>query len=166
MGVFVLLLIVIILILSKCNSLIYGDYRVFKVYMSIRRKIFHNSIIRYFFTGSIKLQTTAADIFFAGFALTFATCSKWFFAIMVFVVLYGIYFRFFFYMRSNRDDLSKPSMQAKIGSLYEPFEIYGYLKEPNKIEYYSLVFHVRRTLFVATTFVLYHYTGLQVMFYM
>ena len=34
------------------------------------------------------------------------------------------------------------------------------------IEYYSLVFHLRRTLFVATTFLLYNYPGLQVMFFM
>ena len=123
-GVLILLVIVVLLILNRCNALVYKDYRIFKIYMTIRRKIFHNSIIRYFYTGAIKLQVTACDIFVAGFVLTFSTCTQWFVAITIFVALYGIYFKFFFYMRSNRDDLPKLSMRDKIGTLYESFEIF------------------------------------------
>ena len=38
--------------------------------------------------------------------------------------------------------------------------------ETYKIEYYSLIFHLRRSLFVITTFTLYKYPGLQVMSFM
>ena len=159
-GIATLLIIVVILIVSRCNTFIYKDYRVFKIYMTIKGKIFHNSIIRYFYTGAIKLQMTSCDIFMAGFTLTLSNCSQWFVAIMIVVALYGSYFRFFFYMRDNREDLPKPSMRKRIGTLYEPFDVYSRLKEPNKIEFYSLVFHLRRTLFVASTFILLHYTGI------
>ena len=60
----------------------------------------------------------ACNIFFAGFTLTLSTSLQWFTAVMIYVAIYGIYFKFFFYMRSNRDDLDTPSMRAKIGSLY------------------------------------------------
>ena len=85
---------------------------------------------------------------------------------MIIVAIYGIYFRFFQYMRSNRESLDNPSMRAKIGSLYEPFETMKSEKEHYNVEYYSLVFHLRRSLFVLTTFMLYSYPGLQVMSFM
>ena len=90
MGALALVVIGIILLMSKCDSLIYSDYRVYKTYMTIRRKIFYNSIIRYFYTGAMKLQMTACEIFIVGFTLTFATCSQWFMAIMIFLTTYGI----------------------------------------------------------------------------
>ena len=134
--------------------------------MIIRRKIFHNSIIRYFYTGAIKLQMIACDILFAGFVLTFGNVIQWLIAVMTFVAIYGINFKYFFYLRSNRDQLNTFSMKARIGSLYEPFEIMSPRFDYYPIEYYSLVFHLRRTLFVATTFLLFNYPGLQVMFFM
>ena len=89
MGALALVVIAIILLMSKCNSIIYSDYRVYKTYMTIRRKIFHNSIIRYFYTGAMKLQMTACEIFIVGFTFTFAACTQWFIAIMIFLALYG-----------------------------------------------------------------------------
>ena len=54
-GIAALLLIGLILIISRCKTLIHSNKKVYRVYMMIRRKIFHNSIIRYFYTGAIKL---------------------------------------------------------------------------------------------------------------
>ena len=108
----------------------------------------------------------ACDILFAGFILSFGNVIQWLIAVMTFVAIYGINFKYFFYLRSNRDQLNTFSMKARIGSLYEPFEIMSPRFDYYPIEYYSLVFHLRRTLFVATTFLLFNYPGLQVMFFM
>ena len=118
LGIFTLFAIFLITVAIKMKCLIEKNYSVYRFYMIARRKIFHNTIIRYFYTSAIKLQMIACNIFFAGFTLTLSTSLQWFTAVMIYVAIYGIYFKFFFYMRSNRDDLDTPSMRAKIGSLY------------------------------------------------
>ena len=51
-GIFVL---VLISASCCCSKLLYRDYRIFKLYMQTRQKIFYNSIIRYFYSSAIKL---------------------------------------------------------------------------------------------------------------
>ena len=84
-------------------------------------------------------------------------------AILILIALYGSYFKFFFYLRSNRDNLSKPSVKASHGILYDglrPFSRYDRYKEINYIEFYSFVFFLRRAVYVALTFALIKYPGL------
>ena len=74
-GALTLLLTLLVLVISKCTCLIARNYTVFKIYMQIRQRLFYNSIIRYFYTGAIKLQFKSADIFLAGFTLTISCVS-------------------------------------------------------------------------------------------
>ena len=87
-GALTLLLTLLVLMISKCSCLIARNYTVFKVYMKIRQRLFYNSIIRYFYTGAIKLQFKSADIFLAGFTLTISYISQWAMASFILVSLY------------------------------------------------------------------------------
>ena len=57
----------------------------------------------------------------------------------------------------NRKVLSKEPVMKKIGALYENFNA-----EKNKVGTYSIVFLVRRSLFVALTFALFNQSGILV----
>ena len=162
-GIVTLVLILILFLVSKCNCLIGRNYRIFKLYMFLRQRIFFNSIIRYFYTSAIRLQLTAVDIFLVGFTLTFTCLQNWITGCFIFVALYGSYAAFFIYMRKNRSILDRPSVRAKFGVLYDGFEPIGIYGEKRYVEFYSFVFFLRRALFVALTYTLIKYPGLQVM---
>ena len=66
-------------------------------------------------------------------------------------------------MRKHRDILDNPSTRDKIGNLYEGLQVTTINKIPLQIEYYSLMFFLKRAIFVMITFSLYNYPGLQVM---
>ena len=55
LGFCVIFMIVLILLLSKCEAIIYSNYKVFSLYMKLKQKLFFNSIIRFFMTSCIKL---------------------------------------------------------------------------------------------------------------
>ena len=99
-----------------------------------------------------------------GMILTFAGISKFASAIGIFIALYGSYACFFVYIkRSNRVKLGLPSMRARIGNLYADFRTTDLEGNVCKVEYYSLVFYMRRAIFVAISFGLFNYPGLQIM---
>ena len=159
-GALTLLLALIVLVISKCTCLIARSYTVFKIYMQIRQRLFYNSIIRYFYTGAIKLQFKSVDIFLTGFTLTISCISQWVMASVIFVALYGLYCMFFIYMRKNRDILDKPSTRAKYGVLYDGLEPTSKFGATRYIEFYSFTFFLRRAAFVCLTFVLLRFPGL------
>ena len=159
-GFCVILLIAFILLLSKLEAIIYYNYKIFQFYMKLRQKLFFNSIIRFFMTSCIKLQLLAIDVLLAGFALTFIHVAKLAYAILIFLSLYGLYAYLFVYMRKHRDILDKPSTRDKIGNLYEGLRITTINKIPLAIEFYSLVFFLKRAAFVLITFSLYKHPGL------
>ena len=163
LGFCVIFLIVLILLLSKCEAIIYSNYKVFSLYMKLKQKLFFNSIIRFFMTSCIKLQLLAVDVLLAGFAITFIHVTKLAYAIFIFLSLYGLYAYLFIYMRKHRDILDKPSTRDKIGNLYEGLQVTTINNIPLEIEYYSLFFFLKRAIFVMITFSLYKYPGLQVM---
>ena len=154
-GVLTLVAILLVLLISKCTCLIGKDYRVFKIYMKIRQRLFYNSIIRYLYTGAIRLQLNSIDTFLAGFALSLSSVSKWGSAIFTFVAIYGCYTKFFIFMRKNRQILDRPSTRAKYGVLYDGFEPISVLGQIRYVEFYSLTFFLRRAAFVAVTFALF-----------
>ena len=159
-GALTLLLTLLVLVISKCTCLIARNYTVFKIYMQIRQRLFYNSIIRYFYTGAIKLQFKSVDIFLTGFTLTISCISQWVMASVIFVALYGLYCMFFIYMRKNRDILDKPSTRAKYGVLYDGLEPTSKFGATRYIEFYSFTFFLRRAAFVCLTFVLLRFPGL------
>ena len=55
LGIFTLFAIFLITVAIKLKCLIEKNYSVYRFYMIARRKIFHNTIIRYFYTSAIKL---------------------------------------------------------------------------------------------------------------
>ena len=160
LGFFVIFLIVVVLLLSKCEAIIYSNYRVFSFYMKLKQNLFFNSIIRFFMTSGIKLQLLAVDVLLAGFALTFIHVTKLAYAIFTFLSLYGLCAYLLIYMRKNRDILDNPSTRNKIGNLYEGLQVTTINKTPLKIEYYSLFFFLKRAIFIMITFSLYNYPGL------
>ena len=162
-GIVTLLATLLVLLISKCSCLIHSDYRVFKMYMQVRQKLFYNSIVRYLYTGAIKLQLSAVDTFLFGFALSFSVASKWATQIVILVAIYGCYAKCFVFMRRNREILDRPSTRASYGVLYDGFEPISVLGEIRYVEFYSLTFFSRRAAFVAVTFALAYFPGLQVM---
>ena len=165
-GALTLLLTLLVLVISKCSCLIARNYTVFKIYMQIRQRLFYNSIIRYFYTGAIKLQFKSADIFLAGFTLTISCILQWAMASFILVSLYGSYIMFFAYMRKNREKLDRPSTRAKYGVLYEGLEPISIFGATRYIEFYSFTFFLRRAAFVGLTFAVLKFPGLQVMTFM
>ena len=159
-GIITVVLILLLLLISKCNCLIGRDYRVFKIYMKIKQRIFYNSIIRYFYTSAIRIQLTAVDIFLVGFIFTFSCVKNWAMACLILVSLYGSYSAFFIYMRRNRKILDRPSIRAKYGVLYDGFFPIGIYGDNKYIEFYSFTFFLRRAAFVWITFALINYPGL------
>ena len=142
------------MLISKCSCLIDKDYRVFRIYMQIRQRLFYNSIIRYLYTGAIRLQLKAVDTFLLGFTLSFSVASEWAIAVLIFVAIYGYYTKFFIFMRRNREILDRPSTRAQYGALYDGFEPISALGDIRYIEFYSFTFFLRRATFVAVTFAL------------
>lgn len=79
--------------------------------------------------------------------------------VIVLHVSYIIFFRWV--KRANFDDtLFLHTTRVKIGSLYE-----GLRTDKPNVEYYNLVFFLRRSVFVGITFGLLRYPGIQVMLF-
>ena len=114
------------------------------------------------YTSCLKLQ------FFA-FALLTAkgayqnTRGQFEITIAALVFLHCAYIRFFTWVREGRidDRLDIHSTKVKISNLYVNLRV----DKPN-VEYHSLVFFLRRTIFVFITFLLIRYPGIQVMCFM
>lgn len=62
---------------------------------------------------------------------------------------------FYFIVSRNADNLDNNDIRSKIGTLYNGLKA----KKPN-VKTYSLVFLLRRSLFVALTFILFDYPGI------
>ena len=69
----------------------------------------------------------------------------------------------FCYMKKHNDILDKPSTRDRIGNLYQGLKIMTVNKIPLAVEYYSLLFFLKRAIFILITFTLFNSPGLQVM---
>ena len=54
-GVLNILIMILLLLLKKCESIVAINQKVYKIYKKIDQNMFYNFIIRYFFSGAIKL---------------------------------------------------------------------------------------------------------------
>jgi len=65
-------------------------------------------------------------------------------------------FIFFFILLRNQKNLDKPEVKDKIGTLYQ-----GLKEKHPRVMLYSFIFLLRRSAFIAITFTLFEYPGLQ-----
>ena len=160
MGIMLLVLVfivlfVILLFLSK--FCIYRDYRIFRIYMKIRQKIFWNTFIRYILQSELKLLISACSVLVLEGEKVMPNKKNMIFPSVLFLFLILCPLLFLYVMIKNRNDLGKPSVKARIGTLY-----LGLRPERDHVPSYSMVFILRRLIFVAITFALFNFPGIQI----
>lgn len=121
-----------------------ADYSWYRRYRQVKGMIFYNTFLRFILQSNLKMSIAAATTL--SVATNYATGSAIVAIIeLAFFCLCPVLFRYI--LHRNQDNLEKPSMHAKIGSLYLG------LKEDNKgAMMYSSVFMIRRLFFVMLTF--------------
>ena len=77
---------------------------------------------------------------------------------MILVALFYHYSKFFFLVEREEEDLDDKNIKLRIGSLYQSLNA-----EDKNIKYYCFAFFLRRILFVALTFALFDFPGIQVL---
>ena len=159
-GVSALIIIILFLLVIYCSVKMATDYRVYKLVMTIKQKIFWNFFIRYIFTSCLKLQFFALGIltFFDGYESNY---HERFAATSGIVFIHLAYIRFFMWVKEGRkeDRLYLYTTRMRIGALYSGLRTdYKY-----RVEWHSLVFFIRRSLFCIITFAMMSLSGVKVM---
>ena len=134
-----------------------------KAYVSIKKKLFYNTLLRYVLQSTLKLQIAAGAVIGYDMLTTSQedstetnTGSK-VFSWFTIVVLNLCPFLFYLVVMRNQSNLDKPVIREKIGTLYN-----GFRTSSTGTKSYYFVFLVRRTLFVLITFLLFSQPGIQV----
>ena len=151
MGMMLLIgccVLIAVLLILVVGLLMLFNYKLYRLFRNLLRKVFFNTFIRYILQSTLKLQIAS---------LITITLTEWvkgkmqiIIAGSVVVLLTLMPFVAIFILVKHFKNLSKPSMTEKIGSFYLG------LKSDQKWAAiaYSPIFLIRRLLFVAMTFVL------------
>ena len=121
-------------------------------------------MIRYLLTSSLKLLLVYVGLLTTEFSKvdTFTVTKLSMMAqCLAYLVLTAITFSYFYFIKllwNNASKLRKASTKKQLGSLYQ-----GLKPNAHLIEYYILVFYLRRVLFTAITFALFEYSALQIL---
>ena len=137
--------------------------KVMKLYLYLKKTMLYNALIRFVLQSTLKLQITACTVI----AYDRLTTKEVFeptknlqiwLASAILGALNIAPFIFLFIMIANRDNLEKIEVKDKIGTLYN-----GLKEKHPKVMIYSFVFLLRRSIFIAITFVLFETPGLQLL---
>jgi hypothetical protein len=148
--VLVMAILLALLVLLIMRQMVYYKYSWFKYYANLKRQIFYNTFIRFFLQGALKMQiafclTLMIDgwtHFRGGKLLTQKLVAL--LGLIVLTLMPGV---FALVLRRNRAELWRPSVKAVIGSLYLGINTESYWALS-----YSIVFMMRRSLFVLLMF--------------
>ena len=151
----IILIFVLVLFLSK--NCVYRDYRLYKAYMTIRQRIFWNAFIRYALQSELKLLISACSVVMLEASKDLPDIMNMVFPIMMLFFLLLCPLLFLRVMMKYRKELGKPSVKDRIGTLY-----LGLRPERDYVVSYSMVFILRRIIFVIITFALFNYPGIQI----
>ena len=125
--------------------------------MRIRQRIFWNTFIRYALQSELKLLISACSVLALERSKVIPDRMNMIFPSIMLLALLSCPFIFYRAMMKNRDNLDVPSVKARIGTLY-----LGLRADREYVISYSLVFILRRVVFVLITFALFDYPGIQV----
>ena len=149
---FILVLVFFVLVTKSC---MYKDYRWYRRYMKLRQKLFWNVFIRYILQSILKLWISAGSVLMLEHQSNNLNRYNVIFPTILAIGLMICPIVFWRMIKSNSQNLWKPSVIAKIGTLYlglDPYKPYVFS--------YSLVFILRRLAFVVLTFGLFNYPGI------
>ena len=139
-----------------------------KCYTYLKSKLFYGVLIRFVLLGTLKMQLTFGGRLFVGtlipesdvdgsvrpdLAVTLSAVAVIIALSLLSPILFG------YVLWKNKDNLHKPETKTKIGAMY-----FGLDDLKPRAGLYSIIFLLRRSLFVAVTFLLYSNPGLQVEF--
>lgn len=155
---FVLLL--VMLGLGLARFAIYYDYRIFRLYQTVKQRIFYNAIIRYILQSTLKLQIASADTIVAEWLLASVLGSQLNFAkmivpIMIVGFLTACPFIFVYILCKNRPQLPYLPMQRRFGTLYLGLNAFE-----GPVEWASFSFLIRRSCFVFLTYAMMSFPGI------
>ena len=143
--------------LVKCIALC--KYEWYRTYMTVHDKIFYNLFIRYILQATLKIQIASWTTLMLISWLTISDFAQGAISIALFAGLTMCPIFFAYVMCKNYKNLNRYSIQKKIGSMYLGI----WLEELNVYSLtYSLVFLIRRSIFVVLTFALFSYPGIQI----
>ena len=130
--------------------------------MSIKKKLFYNTFLRYVLQSTLKLQIAAGAVIGYDVMTSYADKTETpngskVFSWITISVLNLCPFLFFMMVMRNQSDLDKPVVREKIGTLYN-----GLRTGSTGTKSYYFVFLLRRSLFVLITFLLFFQPGIQV----
>lgn len=153
-----LLLLISIGVLFFIQICVLSKYSHYKLYMSIKQRIFYNAFIRYILQSYLKLEiATSTALFYAQWdkSLKYYIIGVTSLVGVVLLVLMPVLFYYILY--KQKDKLQVHSVKSKIGSLY-----LGMRTDKYSQLFYLVVFLLRRSLFVGLTWFLYDFPSLQV----
>ena len=135
-----------------------------KAYLSVKKKVLYNSLLRYVLQSSLKLQMAACTvIFFEKLATEKFTkeisMSQIATSVCIVIVFNICPFFFLSMLVRNQENLGKDEIKEKIGTLYNG------LKPIKSVAGQSFVFLLRRSIFVAITFLLFEDPNMQVLLF-
>ena len=133
-----------------------------KAYVSIKKKLFYNTFLRYVLQSTLKLQIAAGAVIGYDLMTSYEDTKETptgpkVFSWITIAVLNLCPFLFFLVVMRNQSNLDKPVIREKIGTLYN-----GLRTSSTGTKSYYFVFLVRRSLFVLITFLLFSQPGIQV----
>ena len=159
MLVIALVIIIFLVIFRLTKFLMYYKYEWYRRYMTIQDMIFYNLFIRYILQSSLKLQIAAGTTLMVldGFS-ELKDIVQGVSSILLLVLLSFCPIVFVVVLYKNYLNLAWLSIEKKFGSMYmgvylETMDIYPLT--------YSIIFQLRRIIFVFLTFFLYNYVGIQ-----
>ena len=154
-----LLILIIVIALGVTSYLVQSNYSAYKTYRGIREAIFYNAFLRYMLQSVLKVglasSATLAAISWNPFAkqqaISVATSC-------LTLLIFGLGpIMFALILKKNFSRLPRPSAKKEIGTLYLS------IKDTDKVALaYSPIFMLRRLLFIAITFGMFDYPGLQI----
>ena len=154
-------IIIVIGLLLFLRALVSLNEKVRKVYLSIKQKIFYNSLCRYFLTSTLKLHIASTDSLLAVYVLSKSVPDynvNWSQILIPFGVLSALNITpllYFYILRNRRSELATEEFKNKFGTLYLDLD-------PNKgqVEWSSLTFAIRRLFFVLLCYTLQEFPGI------
>lgn len=161
MFAFIIFLLLVILLIARIIAI--KSEKVKGFFLSLKKKLFFSTFIRYVLLSSLKSQIVFAGGISIGTIIPATVLHPEkgtgfiVFASLMIAIFNGSIALIAVALWRNRQNLNHEAVKSKIGALYELHDAQRPL-----VATYSVVFLARRSFFVMTTFVMYNYPGIQI----
>ena len=155
MFIFAIVLLSLLVLLGFCLLFARKSTCVKKVAQFIKKKLLYNSFLRFILQSTLKNQVAAGTVIQAymskGEWETEPEYSDYISSVAIVFVLSCCPFVFYKIVRINAVNLNKQEIKDKIGTLYN-----GLNAKLPSVVWYSPVFLIRRSMFIAVMFICFH----------